>query len=93
MTSPRLSAEQRRALTMLASIPPHGIAEELLILAHRFDRTMIAGLVHGGLAMEQQRRRSRHTFGVNNDPNSELPVLIVFNFRGVMSPPRGATSR
>jgi hypothetical protein len=27
MTSPRLSAEQRRALTLLASIP-HGIAEE-----------------------------------------------------------------
>jgi hypothetical protein len=42
MTSPRLSAEQRRALTLLASIP-HGIAEELLILVHRFDRAMIAG--------------------------------------------------
>jgi hypothetical protein len=44
MTSPRLSAEQRRALTLLASIP-HGIAEELLILAHQFDRAMIAGFV------------------------------------------------
>jgi hypothetical protein len=37
MTSPRLCAEQRRALTLLASIP-YGIAEELPILAHRFDR-------------------------------------------------------
>jgi hypothetical protein len=72
MTSPRLSAEQRRALTLLASIP-HGIAEELLILVHRFDRAMIAGLVHGGLAMEQQRRRSRHTFGgiMTRSPNCQ----------------------
>jgi hypothetical protein len=41
MTSPRLSAERRRALTLPVSIP-HGIAEELLILVRRFDRAMIA---------------------------------------------------
>jgi hypothetical protein len=59
MTSPRLSAEQRRAVTLLASIP-RGIAEELLILAHHFDRAMMAGLVHEGLATaERERERSR----------------------------------
>jgi hypothetical protein len=40
MTLPRLSAEQRRAFTLLASIP-HGLADELLILAHRFKDGMI----------------------------------------------------
>jgi hypothetical protein len=50
---PSLSEEQRRALTLLANIP-QGIAEELLILAHGFDRGIIAGLVHGGLAKEQR---------------------------------------
>jgi hypothetical protein len=44
-----LSAEQRRALELLGSIP-HGVAEDLLVLAHRFDSDMIAGLVHTGLA-------------------------------------------
>jgi len=29
---------------------PHGVAEDLLVLAHRFDSDMIAGLVHTGLA-------------------------------------------
>ncbi len=43
-----LSAEQRRALELLGSIP-HGVAEDLLVLAHGFDRDMIAGLVHTGL--------------------------------------------
>jgi hypothetical protein len=39
--------------SLLRSVP-YGIAEELLILAHGFDRAMIADLVHGGLAMEQR---------------------------------------
>jgi hypothetical protein len=46
---PKLSEEQRSALTLLANIP-HGIAEDLLALAHGFDRAMITGLVHEGLA-------------------------------------------
>jgi hypothetical protein len=44
-----LNAEQRQALELLASIP-HGVAEDLLVLAHGFDSDMIAGLVHTGLA-------------------------------------------
>jgi hypothetical protein len=50
---PSLSNEQRHALALLANIP-HGITEELLVLAHQFDRIMIAGLVHEGLAMVQR---------------------------------------
>jgi len=50
---PSLSEEERRALTLLAGIP-QGIAEELLILTHGFDRAMIAGLIHGGLITEQR---------------------------------------
>ena len=42
-------AEQRRALELLGSIP-HGVAEDLLVLAHGFDTDMIAGLVRTGLA-------------------------------------------
>jgi hypothetical protein len=42
-------AEQRRALKLLGSIP-YGLAEDLLVLAHGFDRDMIAGLVRTGLA-------------------------------------------
>ena len=38
-----LSEEQRDALAPLASFP-HGLTEELLVLAHGFDRAMIAGL-------------------------------------------------
>jgi hypothetical protein len=45
----RLDVEQRRALEMLASIP-HGVTEDLLVLAHGFDSDMIAGLVQAGLA-------------------------------------------
>ncbi len=44
-----LSAEQRQALALLASIP-HGVSEDLLVLAHGFDGDMIAGLVRTGLA-------------------------------------------
>ena len=50
---PSLSEEQRRALTLLASIPL-GITEDQLVLAHEFDRTMIAGLVSTGLATAQR---------------------------------------
>ena len=46
---PNLTREQRRALELLASIP-HGISEDLLALAHGFNRHMIAGLVEEGLA-------------------------------------------
>ena len=44
-----LRAEQRLAFALLASVP-HGVAEDLLVLAHGFDSDMIAGLVHTGLA-------------------------------------------
>jgi acetolactate synthase small subunit len=47
--NPSLSAEQRRALALLVS-NPHGVIEELLVLAHGFNREMIAGLVVEGLA-------------------------------------------
>jgi hypothetical protein len=36
-------------LVLLANFP-HGITEELLVLAHGFDRAMIAGVVDKGLA-------------------------------------------
>ena len=49
MTVPRLSAERRQALELLAS-DPHGATEELLVLAHGFDSDMIAGLVRAKLA-------------------------------------------
>jgi hypothetical protein len=47
-----LSAEQRRVLALLASIPK-GITEDTLVLAHGFDRAMIGGLVNAGLATAQ----------------------------------------
>ncbi len=50
---PSLSREQRAVLALLANIP-HGITEELLVLAHGFNRAMIAGLVHEGLAMARR---------------------------------------
>ena len=50
---PRLTAEQRQALELLAS-DPQGATEELLVLAHGFDGDMIAGLVHSGLATAQR---------------------------------------
>ena len=49
MTSPRLTAERREALELLAS-DPHGATEELLVLAYGFDGDMVAGLVRRGLA-------------------------------------------
>jgi hypothetical protein len=57
MSSPprkhRLSPEERQALELLAS-DPQGATEALLVLAHGFDDDMIAGLVHGGLAMARR---------------------------------------
>jgi hypothetical protein len=44
-----LTAEQRRALTMLASAGPNGVSQALL-MAHGFCVSMIAGLVKRGLA-------------------------------------------
>jgi hypothetical protein len=46
---PNLTSEQRRALTLLASFR-RGMFEDLLVVAHEFDRAMIAGLVEAGLA-------------------------------------------
>jgi hypothetical protein len=50
---PSLSREQRGVLALLANFP-HGITEELLVLAHGFDRALIAGLLHEGLATVQR---------------------------------------
>jgi hypothetical protein len=49
MTSPRLNAEQRRALAMLTNAGRNGTTQALLS-AHGFDASMIAGLVSDGLA-------------------------------------------
>jgi hypothetical protein len=46
---PSLSKEQRQALALLANIP-YGVTEDLLALAHGFDRPMIARLVDESLA-------------------------------------------
>jgi hypothetical protein len=40
-------------LALLANFP-RGITEERLVLAHGFDRAMIAGLVHEGLATTER---------------------------------------
>jgi hypothetical protein len=45
---PALSADQRRALKLLARIP--GGATEATLFAHGFSREMLAGLVLAGLA-------------------------------------------
>jgi hypothetical protein len=49
MTSPRLTAEQRLALAMLAGAGGNG-ATQALLSAHGFDASMITGLVSHGLA-------------------------------------------
>ena len=49
MTSPRLSAEQRRALELLATADRDGVPQALLS-AHGFDASLIAELVDRGLA-------------------------------------------
>jgi hypothetical protein len=56
-----LSADQRRAFAMLATAGQDGVAQALLS-AHGFDATMIAGLVHRGLAgltMEKVRANGK----------------------------------
>jgi hypothetical protein len=50
---PSLSREQRGVLALLANFPL-GLTKELLVLAHGFDRNMIAGLVHAGLATAER---------------------------------------
>jgi hypothetical protein len=50
---PGLSREHHDVLALLANIP-HGVTEELLVLAHGFNRAIIAGLVHEGLAMARR---------------------------------------
>jgi hypothetical protein len=47
--NPALSAERRRALALLARLP-RGMFEDLLVVAHDFDRAIIASLVEGGFA-------------------------------------------
>jgi hypothetical protein len=49
----RLNVEQRQALEMLAG-SPHGVTEDLLVLAHGFDSDMTAGLVRAKLATAQR---------------------------------------
>jgi hypothetical protein len=58
---PRLSAEQRQALELLAG-DPQGATDELLVLVHGFDSNMIADLVESGLAaarLENMKAGSR----------------------------------
>jgi hypothetical protein len=50
---PSLSKEQRRALTLLASIP-YGVTEDQLAFVHGLDRVMTAGLVREGLATTER---------------------------------------
>jgi len=49
ITSPRLNAEQRRALELLATADRDGVPQALLS-AHGFDASLIAELVDRGLA-------------------------------------------
>ncbi len=49
MTVPRLSAEQRRALEILADAGINGVTEATM-LAHGFTRAMLAVFVRKGLA-------------------------------------------
>jgi hypothetical protein len=50
---PSLSEEQRHALALLDSVLK-GVTEDQLALVHGFNRDMIAGLVHKGLATAQR---------------------------------------
>jgi hypothetical protein len=49
MTGPPLTAEERRALAMLATAGHNG-APQALLSAHGFDASLIAELVNHGLA-------------------------------------------
>jgi hypothetical protein len=57
---PSLSEEQCHALALLDSVL-HGVTEDQLALVHGFDRDMIAGLMHAGLATP--RRETIETGG------------------------------
>jgi hypothetical protein len=48
-----LTTEQLRALALLASFP-RGTFEDLLVVAHDFDRAIIAGLVEARLATAER---------------------------------------
>jgi hypothetical protein len=50
----QLSAQQRRALELLAG-SPRGVNRELLVLGHHFTRRMLSGLVSTGLARTQHQ--------------------------------------
>ena len=52
MTSPRLNAEQRRALELLAS-NPHSITEELFVHGHGLSRRVMGRLVRRGFAQKR----------------------------------------
>jgi len=45
----KLTTDQRSALQILAGCP-QGVTEDVIVLAHGFDRDMLAGLVRAGLA-------------------------------------------
>jgi hypothetical protein len=49
ITEPRLNTDQQRVLTMLATAGPSDLTQ-LLLGAHGFDASMIAGLVNCRLA-------------------------------------------
>jgi hypothetical protein len=53
MTVTRLSAEQRRALALLAD-SREGVNEELLLRAHRFSRGVLSSLVRRRLAATER---------------------------------------
>ena len=61
---PSLNKEQRRAPDAAGRIP-HGIVEDTLVLAHGFDRNMLAGLIapldSGGLMSPAETPRCGHT--------------------------------
>jgi hypothetical protein len=53
MMGPRLTAERRRALELLASIP-YGVNEELLIHGQGLKRQTLVGLIRVGLATAER---------------------------------------
>jgi hypothetical protein len=57
-TAMSLTAEQRRALTLLVSLDRGGVAGALM-LAHGFRREMLAGLVLAGLATVEMKAGAR----------------------------------
>jgi hypothetical protein len=78
---PDLTTEQRRALALLDSILP-GVTEDQLALVHGFDRDMIAGLVHAGLATPH--RETIDLAPIDPFPHSHL-IGASFCVRATMS--------